>query len=388
MSLISNLLPFVTDTILSQAPNDLWLACTAMLIRDNQNNPYAGRTMELTFELPYLVASIPAGHKFSSVADGHPPLEFTSKYNIFAIAIPNGTIEDLKIVEGMNEKGLTYSVLAYSSASGPTDTAAKNQEMLAAIDLGAWVLAQFTSTDEVKAALQQQEVLLTRLAPLKGVVTPFHFIVHDRNGSSIVIEFSNEKQNVYDNPVRVMTNGPEFPWHLTNMNNYSFLTNQDKSVGKIGDLELRQPDSGIATAGLPSSNTSVGRFVRAAYYANFAEKVSPDKAISVLAHVMNNFDRPRAISIDTKDSGGLQVEGIDTNDGYDYKTEYTSWTVLGDLNNNQFYVRTYDSINFIRFDLNKLFAQPALKIMPLPEIAKSQSLDVTELLLSQEMKSK
>ncbi len=383
MSLISNVLPLITDSWLHQAPNDLWLACTALLMRDNQNNPYAGRTMELTVDLPYLVTSFPSGHEFSSIADDHPALEFKSKYNIFAITMPNGSLDDLKIVEGMNEKGLTYSVLAYAAASGPADKSAKNRKMLSAIDLGAWVLSQFETTDEVKEALAHKTVLLTRLAPLHGIITPFHFVLHDRAGKSIVIEFSNEKQNIYDNPVHVMTNGPDFQWHLTNMNNYSFLTNLDQSTGKIGDLELAQPDSGIATAGLPSSNTSVGRFVRAAYYANFAERVSPDKAIKVLAHVMNNFDRPRAISIDSKSSAGLQFDGINTDDGFDYKTEYTCWTVLGDLNQNQFYIRTYDSINFIRFDLAKLFAQSEMKVMPLDAIAKAETLDVTDLLLAQ-----
>ncbi len=61
-------------------------------------------------------------------------------------------------------------------------------------------------------------------------------------------------------------------------------------------MEFNQPDSGIATAGLPASNTSVGRFVRAVYYSQFAEKVDkPDTAMTTLAHIMNNFDRPAAL---------------------------------------------------------------------------------------------
>lgn len=381
MSLVSTLMPFLADTASYHVSSDVLLACTALLFHSKDGNAYAGRTMELSMELPYVVACIPKGHQFTSVVDDHPALNFQSQYGIFVIAVPNGTVADLKIVEGLNDQGLTFSVLAYAGASGPADNAAKSQAMLAAIDLGAWVLGQFTTAADVKAALEQNTVILTKLAPLHGAATPFHFVIHDRSGMSIVVEFSSDKQNVYNNPVGVMTNGPEFTWHLTNLNNYTFLNNLDQSTGKFGDLQVSQPDSGIATAGLPSSNTSVGRFVRAAYYANFAEKPAPGNAIRTLGHIMNNFDRPRGISIDPAHSGGLEVAGVAAVGDQQYKTEYTSWTVMGDLTNNEFYVRTYNSINFIKFDLNRLFAQSELKIAPLDKISALETLDATDALL-------
>ncbi|MEJ5080956.1 MULTISPECIES: linear amide C-N hydrolase [unclassified Ochrobactrum] len=381
MSLISTVVPFMTEVSNYNIPHDLWLACTALLFRDASGGAYAGRTMELTIELPYVVTSIPKGHKFSSVVDGHKPLKFQSKYGIFAIAVPNESVADLKIVEGVNEEGLTFSVLAFSGASGPAANTAKTKAMLAAIDLGAWVLAQFASAADVKEALGHNTAILTALVPLHGAKTPFHFVVHDRAGKSIVIEFSSERQNVYDNPVGVMTNGPEFTWHLTNLNNYTFLTNLDQSKGKFGDLQVSQPDSGIATAGLPASNTSVGRFVRAAYYTTYAEKPASEKAIRTLGHMMNNFDRPRGITIDPPQSGGLDIESFATEGDQEYESEYTSWTVLGDLTNNDFYIRTYDSINFIRFDLKQVFAKNEFKIAPLDKISAAGIFDVTDILL-------
>jgi len=381
MSFLSGILPFFADLPTPQMSSEFWFACTALLFRDANAGAYAGRTMELSMELPYVVASIPKGHQFTSVVDGHNPLEFETKYSIFAIAVPNGSLADLKIVEGVNEKGLTFSVLAYAGASGPADNAAKTKAMLAAIDLGAWVLGQFETANEIKEKLTDETVILTSLAPLHGAKTPFHFVVHDRSGSSIVIEFSSEKQNVYDNPVGVMTNGPEFTWHLTNLNNYTFLTNLDQSTGKFGELEVAQPDSGIATAGLPASNTSVGRFVRAAYYSTFAEKAEPDKAIRALAHIMNNFDRPRGLTIDPAQSGGLNIEGNSTPNQQEYKTEYTSWTVLADLNKNEFYVRTYSGLNFVKFDLERLFSVAAIKVASLETISSMNIPDATDILL-------
>ncbi|MCL7999837.1 linear amide C-N hydrolase [Brucella sp. 21LCYQ03] len=381
MSLLSDILPFFSDFSVSQLPNDIWLACTALLFRDAGGGAYAGRTMELSMELPYVVASFPKGHEFTSTVDGHVPLVFQSKYAVFAITVPNGDISDLKIVEGVNEQGLTFSVLAYTASSGPVDNAKHSKAMLAAIDLGAWILGQFESAADVKSGLSEQQAILTSLAPIHGAKTPFHFVVHDRSGKSIVIEFANERQNVYDNPVGVMTNGPEFNWHLTNLNNYTFLNNLDQSNGKFGDLQVSQPDSGIATAGLPASHTSVGRFVRAVYYSKFAEKTEPQTAIRTLAHVMNNFDRPRGITIYPAGSDGFDIESAGASDGKEYETEYTSWTVLGDLTNNEYYIRTYDAINFVKLDLKRLFSQPDLKIVPLEKIATLGTVDVTDILL-------
>lgn len=382
MSVVSSFVSLFTDIAANNVPADLWLGCTALLFKDARNGAYAGRTMELSTELPYVVASIPAGHQFSSIVEGHDALNYQTKYNIFAITVPNGTLEDLKIVEGLNEHGLTFSVLAYASASGPSVNAAKTKALLAAIDLGAWILGQYATTEEVKAALAANIVVLTALAPLKGAETPFHFVVHDRSGKSIVIEFSDQKQHVYDNPVGVMTNGPEFTWHLTNLNNYTYLNNLNQSTGQFGDLKVKQPDPGIATAGLPSSNTSVGRFVKAAYYVNFAEKAAPEKAISTLGHIMNNFDRPRGITIDKKQSGGLEFDGINQDPAGEYDSEYTSWTVLSDLSKNEIYVRVYNGINFIKFDLKRLFAQNSLKAVPLEKIAQIETLDATDNLLN------
>lgn len=381
MSLLSNILPILSEMSAYQPPSDIWMACTALLFRDKAGGAYAGRTMELTVELPYILASIPKGHEFTSSVEGHEPLNFQSKYAFFGIAVPNESLADLKFVEGLNEQGLTFSVLAYAGASGPADNTAKTKAMLAAVDLGSWVLGQFASAGDVKAALAENTVILTALAPLHGAKTPFHFVVHDRSGKSIVIEFSEEKQNVYDNPVGVMTNGPEFPWHLTNLSNYTFLNNLDQSTGKFGDYEVAQPDSGIATAGLPSSNTSVGRFVRAAYYSTFAEKPAPESAIRALGHIMNNFDRPRGITIDPPQSAGLVIEGASATEGHPYKTEYTSWTVLGDLAKNEFHVRAYDALNFTKFDLTRIFSSGGVKVLPLSKLAQLSVNDGTDAMI-------
>ncbi len=345
-------------------------ACTSLLYHDMSGAPYAGRTMELPMELPYEMAYVPVGTSFGSKADQHHVLDFTAKHAFVSIGVNDPMNGSLKITEGVNDKGLSFGLLAFASTKGPADMVKQTQAVLAAIDLGAWTLSQFGTVAEVKKALEEQAVLVTALLPLGLMKTPFHYTLHDASGASIVIEFANGKQQVHDNPVGVMTNGPEFQWHMTNLDNYTFLSNKDQSTITLNGREFSQPDSGIATVALPASNTSVGRFVRAVYYSQFAEKGSnPTEAMQTLAHVMNNFDRPRGITIDERFKEQLvNMAAPGVNGEWTYTSEYTSWTSLIDLRQQQMFVRPYYGINYVRFDLKELGQLKQVKKTPLKDI--------------------
>lgn len=364
--------------------------CTALIYSDAAGRNYLGRTLELTVELPYEVVFFPAGFSVRSEVSGHPALAYTLDHAVLAITMPARlptaaaplALADLKVIEGLNDAGVTFSVLSYPSAAGRAQSADVTRAVLAASDLSSWVLGRFASVAQVKAALADQPVFLEALSILRGTVSPFHYVVNDATGASLVIEFHKGEMQLYDNPVRVMTNGPRFDWHLTNLDNYTFLSNVDRSSATFGTYAARQPDSGIATAGLPSSSTSVGRFVRAVYFAQFAEKAeAPDAAVCALAHVMNNFDRPRGVSIDYPDAGGghMEVAGLKEDGARPYATEFTSWTSLSDLERRLLFVRGYGSINYTRFDLGALTGVGAPKVMPLRQLA-GQPADATQAL--------
>jgi len=347
------------------------MACTSLLYTDANGKFYAGRTMELPMELPYKVSFFPAGTSFGSEADKHHVLEFTGRHAFVAVTIPDPVTHDVKVAEGVNDQGLTFSVLAFASTEGPQAMVDNTHAVLAAIDLGAWTLSQFGTVAEVKTALEAQPVMVTSLLPAGLMKTPFHYTLHDATGRSLVIEFSGGEQNVIDNPLGVMTNGPEFSWHMTNLNNYTHLTNVDQSRLELGGVKFEQPDSGIATAALPASNTSVGRFVRAVYYSQFAEKVKdPAAAIATLSRVMNNFDRPRGITTDNRfhdQIANITAPGVTHNRVY--SSEYTSWTSLIDLQQKQLFLRTYDSLNFIHIDLSALADINQVRHVELKDIA-------------------
>lgn len=364
--------------------------CTSLGYKDVAGRAYFGRTLELTVDLPYRLLHLPVGFETVSDVPGHPAVIFAARYGIVAVAMPARvptaeaplTLADLKVLEGLNDQGMTFSLLSYPAAAGKQASVAATQAVLATSDLGAWALGRFATVAEVKAALAEQPVMLQKLQLLGGVEAPFHYVVHDATGASLVIEFDHGQMTVYDNPVGVMTNGPRFDWHLTNLGNYTFLSNIDKPSTTFGSYKAVQPDSGIATAGLPGSNTSVGRFVRAAYYAQFTEKAAtPDLAVRTLAHVMNNFDRPRGITIgylDREDSH-LEVKGLSEGGAAPYATEFTCWTSLSDLDRKLFFVRDYHSLNFTSFDLTALAGSRTPAAIPMQRL-HGRATDATEML--------
>ena len=359
--------------------------CTSLLYFDAANRPYLGRTLELSVELPYQVSFVPTDLDFSSTVAGFKPVTWKTGLAYLAVTMPGAMPQpgvpfapgDMKIVEGVNTAGLTFSVQSYPTAGGDDPAADAQKPMLSAIDLGAWVLGQFTTVADVKAALENQEVLVDAVPLLGGQKMPFHYGLHDATGASMVIEFHHGVRTIHDNPVGVMTNAPQFDWHLTNLNNYTFLTNVDHSKARFGGFDVVQPGAGIAKAGLPPSDTSVDRFVRAAYYAQFAEKqTDADKAVQMVAHLMNNFDRPRGITVDPPEqgSGHLHLEGqkLDA-----IPTEFTSWTSLTDLARRQFHVRDSGGMSYATFDLPKLAAsQTAFRSEPLAKVSPALQ-DVT-----------
>lgn len=343
-------------------------ACTALIVTDTKGNAYKGRGYEFSVDVPSMITYLPAGGKIESFTpSGAKGKTFNTKYPILGVtlaAIP-GAKHPL-FVDAANDQGLTISLNALNNSSSPP-VGNDNSKILAAPDLGGWILGSFKSVAEAKAALLSDDTQfwLPAIAVMGNRPFPLHYAIWDKTGAGIVLEFTNGKKNVYDNPVNVMTNGPEFPWHLENLNNYTF-TNVDKNTGQLGKLKLQTQDAGIALAALPSAETATGRFVKAAFYANYVRKgKTPDEAIVTLGHIMNNFDRPYDLTVDG--AGGMgdgpRSKGL--------SSEVSSYIVMNDLAGNRFYYRGIESLNWAVIDMNKLKNVTTMKTVSAKEVDKA-----------------
>ena len=353
-------------------------ACTALMITDTKGNVYSAKTMEYAAAMPFEMSYVPAGTKVVSVAPGNKPgLSFETKYPVLGVSADAGVGNGINMmVESANNQGLSLSTNEMPGAQSPAGAGSDAAKALAATDLGLYLLGNFKSVAEVKEALQGGDVSvwLPKVPLVGNIELPMHYILWDKSGAGIVIEFLDGKMNVHDNPVGVVTNAPDFPWHLKNLNNYAQLNNVDKNTGQFGQLKVGAPDSGNALDNLPSSQMSPGRFIKAAYYTQFVRKAdSPEDAVITLGHIMNNFDRPYDLSIDK----GYSAEGGKPGTT---SSEVTLFTWMNDKSRNLYFLRTIDALNFAKFEIEKLAPIKSVVKVPLAKI-NDASLDGTQVLL-------
>ncbi len=357
------------------------IACTALMYRDANGNAYQARTNEYPGYQPDELTYFPVGTRIeSSTPEGKQGLTFNTKYAILGATLKGMTPNAKQDVvhEAVNDQGMSVSLNAFT-LNEPGKITFPAEKVLALVDFGAWSLGNFKNVRELKAAIDKNEieVWLPPIPSMWNLPTPAHFAYWDRNGDGLVVEFTGGKIVAYDNPVGVMTNDPPFPWHLANLNNYARLTNKDKNNGQFGALKVAAPDSGGALAGLPASNISPDRFVRAAFYVNYAKKAkTPDEAVQTLSHVINNFDRPLDITID--EPGGPGGESVASKKP---TSEATYFTVMNDFSRGYFYIRTINMINWLRFDMKKLASIKTTKVVTFAAINSATNLDGTELFL-------
>lgn len=332
-----SLLPILLTTSLTT------LACSSLAITDKENNLYHGRTLELSESLPSWLTFYPVNTLFQKkTPEGKNGISYKAKYDILAITVEvfdDGNNHN--VLQGQNNGGLSFSANMMDEVYLAPLDAADYAKAVPVTSLGEWALSNFSTVSEVKQSISDGKFWAPALKDFGGLKSPLHYAFYDKAGGSIVVEAKEGKLHVYDNPTRVMTNGPDFPWHLTNLNNYTQLTNIDRSSSVLGGIKVSQPDSGIATSMLPSSNTSVGRFIRGVYYTTYAQKAGGSKeSMNTLSHIMNRFDRTKDITLDT-----TAEDGIASNSS----SEYTVWTSLSDLHNGVMMVRGYKDYNYATY---------------------------------------
>lgn len=323
-------------------------SCTSLAILDMNNNLYHGRTLELTTDLPSWITYYPENTVFQKkMPDGKNGVRYQSHYKILAISTKVYDDGDIyNIFQGINSGGLSFSANMINSAELDDLKPNEYKDVIPVTAIGEWALSQFSSDNEVKQAVEKTKFRAPVIKGFGNIKAPFHYAFYDKNGGSIIVEAVDGKLKVYDNPTRVMINGPDFSWHLQNLNNYTQLTNVDRSHSTFGNMPVSQPDSGIAISALPSSDTSVGRFIRGVFYTTYAQKpVNSKLAMNTLAHIMNRFDRIKGITVDERNVQGETKTS---------QKEYTVWTSLSDLKEGKMLVKEYTDINYTEFSFDKI----------------------------------
>lgn len=291
-------------------------ACTGIALSSANGARVLARTVEWAaspMQCGYAV--VPRGYsQISFTPSGKDGLKFKAKYGYVGIYTD---YQDF-VVEGVNESGLSAGLFFFPAFGEYTPYVAKRKSLaLCDLQVVSWVLSQFSSIDEIKSAIEKKEVDIISIDSRIGTV---HWRFAEPGGRVVVLEFTNGKANFYENPLGVLTNSPNFPWHLTNLANYINLRSGSSQPLQLANgLQVKPLGGGTGMLGLPGDFTPPSRFVRAAMLQSSAPLLPDAQQTALQAfHLLNSFDIPI----------GLQHAPGQAPDGLPSATQFTSATAI------------------------------------------------------------
>jgi choloylglycine hydrolase len=340
-------------------------ACMSFRVTAKDQTIVVGRTMEFAAESQWKLAVVPRDFPYTSPAPGGKNgLSWKTKYGYLAVV---GWGMDTMVADGINEAGLSFGGLWYEPGLKYQEVQPGEEERaLAQTMCGAWVLGNFATVDELKQAVAGIKVF-GYVVPALGISPPAHGIIYDTSGKCVVMEFGNGKVEMYDNPLGILTNAPNFPWHVTHLRQFIGMSPENPKPMDMAGLKLIPTGHGAGMIGIPGDLTPPSRFVRLGVTTHFADQPdTADKALNVCQHIVNAFTI----------TSGLVTEK--TPEGKVLK-ETTQFASFRDLANRIFYFQTYDNLDLRKVDLRKLdFAADKVKFIPMSGVDVQTVKDVTQ----------
>ena len=174
------------------------------------------------------------------------------------------------LFEGINDRGLMGGQLNYREFARYPERPAADRLPLAPPFLVGHVLSQCASVEEA-ARMLAEEVSLADI-PVLGAVPTLHWAFSDATGEMMIVEPDAGGLRIYRNTLGVMTNSPGYPWHRTNLLNYTGIQPGDREGPELDGAGLSPCFSGSGAQGLPGDWSSPSRFVRLAFLRQYAVK--------------------------------------------------------------------------------------------------------------------
>ncbi|MDZ7740276.1 MAG: choloylglycine hydrolase family protein [Bacteroidota bacterium] len=339
-------------------------ACTIFRLKAKDGSFMIVRSMEFALDMNYQVIVVPRNTPLQSpFTEESGGMKWQNKYGYVGVTSLGMTYA---INDGMNEQGLAIGLLWYEAdMTWQKVTPADSNIALAQAMFCDWVLGNFSSVEEVKDELPNIKVFGYQ-DPVSKLKPTVHFIVYDTKGDCMVIEYNEGTYKVYDNPLGIMTNAPEFPYHMQNLRNYIGMNSSNPSSHMQSKLNLKPTGHGAGFWGLPGDYTPPSRFIRLAVLTSYADQQADAKSnLNLGQHLINTFDIP--FGIITEEGPGNKI----------YK-ESTQWVSFRDLAEKSFYFRTYDNFTLRKIELDKIdLSKAGIRVYSMKDSEQS-IIDITE----------
>ncbi|MDR1770766.1 MAG: choloylglycine hydrolase family protein [Hungatella sp.] len=297
--------------------------CTAFTLRSRQGETFFGRNMDFSYDIEPHLYIVPKNYEWDNA------LSREKIRDIYCfIGIGQELEGDLGFFDGVNEMGFAAAVLyfaGYAQYNTWQDSGAREQ--IASKDFLHYILGRCTDIDDLRELLKTISIVGLE-DPVTQTVAPLHWIAVDRSGECVVIEQTERGMEVITNPIGVMSNSPDFRWHMTNLRNYMEASPYQSEEAVWGNVRLTPFGQAGGTQALPGGYTSPERFVRTAYLKSFIPTPqSRMEAVVSCFHVMESVSIPKGAVVTSKNS-------------YDY-TKYTAFINTATC---EYFFKTYDNI--------------------------------------------
>ncbi len=300
----------------------LFFMCTAIW-QDN----YFGRNLDYEHTFGEKVTITPRNFKFS-FRNGK---KYENHYAITGMALP---FNDYPLYfDATNEKGLSMAGLNF-----PND-AVYNQRMsdkdnVASFELIPYILCGCKSVCEAEDILKNinitDDAFDEKLKP-----TFLHWLIADEN-RAITLEQTEKGLCIYENPVGVLTNSPEFSAQMINLKGYLNLTAKEPENRFSDKIALKPYSKGMGGIGLPGDLSSMSRFVRASFVKlNSVFDGTEEEKISQFFHILYSVYQQKGC--------------VRTKDGF----EMTNYSSCCNVKKGIYYYATYYGNKIRGIDMHK-----------------------------------
>jgi len=335
-------------------------ACTGIKLVAKDGSIIHGRTLEFAVQLDTSLAVSPRGYQFTGTTPAGPGLVYTAKY----AAVGTLVFDQPAFADGINEKGLSVGTFYFPGYAEYAQITAENQSRaVSPLEFPNWILTQFATVAEVRAALSKIVIAPTVSEAWGSSPPPFHYIVYDKAGNCLVIEPIRGALVSYDNKLGVLTNSPTFDWHMTNLRNFINLRAGNVPPLKVSGMELAPFGQGSGMVGLPGDFTPPSRFVRAAIFSYTAIPAeTAEECVLQVFHILNQFDIPKGLAREVKDGAT--------------HADYTMATCVRDPQALCYYFKSYEDQTIRKVDL-KSFDLNAKEIKKIPTSSEQPIIDIS-----------
>lgn len=294
--------------------------CTAVTYRTKDH--YFGRNLDYEHGYQETVTITPRDFPFHFRC--LPPME--RHYAMIGMATVSGGYP--LYYDATNEYGLSLAGLNFPH-SAKYMPEKPNKDNVAPFELMPWILGSCKTVDEAENKLTKASLVNIPFSE-QFPLSPLHWFMADRE-RSVVIEQTETGLQIFENPVGVLTNEPPFPFHMTNLQNYLYVTSEEAVSRFAPTLPLKAYSRGMGGLGLPGDLSSASRFVKAAFTRlNSVSEDNESASISQVFHILGSVAQQQGcVKIGKLYEKTIYTSCCNTTKGIYYYTTYENSQITG-----------------------------------------------------------